>query len=51
MAVVFDGQDAKVGGEGGTAKGMQLLDMLHMEGRVDRKDDEVEGVHVERVKD
>lgn len=50
MAVVFDGDDAKVGGEGGTAKGMELLGTLHKEHGMDGKDDDVEGLYVEHAK-
>jgi len=49
MAVVFDGEDAKVGGEGGTAKGMELLGTLRKE-TVDGKEDDIGGIHVEHAK-
>lgn len=48
---MFDGDEAKVGGEGGTTKGMELLGALHKERQIDGKDAGVEAVHVEHVKD
>jgi hypothetical protein len=47
IAVCFDGEDAKVGGAGATARGKELLDVLHRDGL---EKDGVVGVHVEDVK-
>ncbi|KAK5168800.1 uncharacterized protein LTR77_006109 [Saxophila tyrrhenica] len=46
MAVCFDGDDAKVGGEGATAKGEMLLGVLHKDGAL--KEGEAD-VRIERV--
>jgi hypothetical protein len=45
MAVCFDGEDAKVGGAGGTARAKELLGKLHIDDETTKDDAEVQVEH------